>query len=108
MKYASTVARAHLGPLELGLKYDVSEVVLETLLHAEACRVVCSCLFKFFIPPYATLTSREHTVQKANEGPFLDTLAHLKLLLSGRKVQAYLALFGVGSCLSLLLSLLSS
>lgn len=48
MKYAnlisaSTVARARLGPLELELKYDISEVVLETLLHPEVCRVVCSC-----------------------------------------------------------------
>ena len=60
---ASTVARARLGPLELGLKYDVSEVVLEILLHTEACRVVCSCFFKSFIPPYATLTSREHSAE---------------------------------------------
>ena len=58
--------------------------------------------FKSFIPPYATLTSQEHTVQKANEGPFLDII-----ILSGRKVQAYLALFGADSLL-LLLSLLSS
>ena len=47
-------------------------------------------------------------MQKANEGPFLDTLAHMKVLLSGRNVHAYLALFGAGSSPSLLLSLLSS
>ena len=41
---------------------------------------VCSCFWRSLLPPWATLMSQEQILQKVYDGPFLETLAHGKLM----------------------------